>query len=126
MLRNRIEKVASYAPALAISSNAEGQDFMKDLLSFFLYLFWLGLLALIILACSAIWSRSKRAVLTWGVIAIGPMVLQCLFISALENRASDFSGSPPDHSFTYRVIIVFGVSLFLYFFVTLGRIMIRK
>lgn len=91
-----------------------------------LVFFGLGLLALLILTLSAIWSRSVTAVLIWGVIAIGLMGLECMLLIGAAGIASATSGSQHGYNYFTGALVVFLVSLVLYFSLALGRLAGKK
>jgi hypothetical protein len=87
-----------------------------------LVFFGLGLLALVILACSAIWARSAAAVLVWGVIAMLLMALQCFLLNWAAGIGSATSGSQHGYANTTGAITVFTICLVVYVCLVFDRI----
>lgn len=93
-----------------------------DIIPGILLFFGFGLLALIILALSAFCSRTITAVVSWAVVAIALMVLQCMLLTYFAGIGSATSGSQDGYRIVTIALGVFAVSLPLYFLVALGRV----
>ncbi len=97
---------------------------MEIILGLMLF-FGLGLAALVVLTLSAIYSRSVAAIILWGLVAIGLMVLECALLTFTAGVGSATSGLQSGYRILRIVFFVFSVSLAIYFTVAFGRIFRR-
>ncbi len=92
----------------------------------FIIFFGLGFIGLVILFLSACYSRSRLAFLLGGAVAAILMVLQCLLLNFAAGVDSATSGRQGGYSLFGGAILVFIVSLVIYFFVALARIIDKQ
>ena len=85
-----------------------------------------GLLPFIILVCSAIWSRNVSAVLGWAVVAIVLMVFQFMLGVWAAGIGSATSTSQHGYSVVGGALVVYVISLVLYFVLALARLARKK
>jgi uncharacterized membrane protein YjfL (UPF0719 family) len=104
-----------------MASNQTGLHGLGGLVIGLLCFFGLGLIGLIILIFSARFSRSIKAVIFWGVVAGVFMVLECLLLGAMAGIGSATSGSQSGYHLLGWAIIVFVVSLIIYFLLALAK-----
>jgi hypothetical protein len=91
-----------------------------------LLFFGLGLAALLILLLSARFARSVLAVVSWGLIAIVLMVLECMLLTYLAGIGSATSGSQAGYRIVTIAFALFAISVPLYFAFALGRVRKKK
>ena len=84
--------------------------------------FGLGLLGLGILLFSIACSRSRTAVVIWGIVAAIPMALECALLTAFAGIGSATSGSQAGYRVVAIVFLVLVVSLISNFPLALYRI----
>ena len=81
----------------------------------FLFLYGLGVLALLVLVLAGCFARGKVMVILAGIVAIGIMVLECLLLNVLAGIASATSTSQQGYKPLEGMIAVFVISLAAYF-----------
>jgi hypothetical protein len=86
--------------------------------------FGLGLLGLAILGLSIAFSRSRTAVVIWGIVASVPMALECALLTAFAGIGSATSGSQAGYRAVTIVFWVLALSLVGYF--PLALYMLRR
>jgi uncharacterized membrane protein YjfL (UPF0719 family) len=104
-----------------MDSNQTGLNGMSGLIISLLFFFGLGLIGLVILIVSARYSRSVKAVVTWGIVAGVFMVVECLLLGAMAGIGSATSGSQSGYHLLSWPIIVFVASLIIYFLLALAK-----
>jgi hypothetical protein len=91
-----------------------------------LIVIFFGCIPFVILTCSALWSRSRAAVIGWAIFAMGLMAAECFVLRWASNFGESFGGTKPNYDPVAVAIVLCVFALLIYFGAVFDRLMGRK